>query len=35
LVWPLQNPVPYTLAWVVLIIAVFAPLAIRRYEQGR
>ena len=29
--WPLQNPVLYTLIWVVAIIAIFAPLAIRRY----
>ena len=25
--WPLQNPVLYTLMWIVFIIAVFAPLA--------
>jgi ABC-2 type transport system permease protein len=31
--WPLQNPVIYTLAWVVIIIAVFAPLAVARYER--
>jgi hypothetical protein len=31
-VWPLQNPVVYTLAWVVVIIAIFAPLSIRRYK---
>jgi ABC-2 type transport system permease protein len=31
--WPLQNPVPYTLIWVVVIIAVFAPLAVGRYQQ--
>lgn len=33
-VWPLQNPVIYTLIWVVLIIAVFAPLAVRRYRNA-
>lgn len=33
--WPLQHPVPYTLAWIVIIIAVFAPLAVRRYRQAR
>ena len=33
-VWSLQNPVPYTLAWVVVIIAVFAPLAVRRYARA-
>ncbi len=31
-VWPLQNAVLYTLIWVVLIIAIFAPLATRRYR---
>ena len=32
-VWPLQNPVLYTLIWVVVIIAVFAPLSVRRYRR--
>jgi ABC-2 type transport system permease protein len=32
-VWPLQNPVLYTLIWVILIIGVFAPLAVRRYMR--
>jgi ABC-2 type transport system permease protein len=32
-VWPLQQPVVYTLVWVVGIIAVFAPLAVRRYKR--
>ena len=31
--WPLQNPVLYTLFWAALIIAVFAPLAVRRYSR--
>jgi ABC-2 type transport system permease protein len=31
--WPLQNPVLYTMFWVVGIVAVFAPLAIRRYKR--
>jgi ABC-type multidrug transport system permease subunit len=30
--WPLENPVLYTLIWVVAIVAVFAPLAVRRYK---
>lgn len=34
-VWPLQNPVLYTLIWTVLIIAVFAPLAVRRYKRAK
>ena len=32
-VWPLENPVLYTLIWVVVIIAVFAPLSVRRYRR--
>ena len=31
--WPLQNPVVYALIWAVIIIAVFAPLSIRRYKR--
>jgi ABC transporter DrrB family efflux protein len=31
--WPLQNPVLYTLIWVVLIVAIFLPLAVRRYSR--
>jgi ABC transporter DrrB family efflux protein len=33
-VWSLQNPVVYTLIWVVIIIAVFAPLAVRQYKRA-
>ncbi len=32
--WPLQNPVLYTLIWVVIIIAVFAPLSVRQYKRA-
>ena len=32
--WPLRNAVLYTLIWVVVIIAVFAPLAVRRYNTA-
>jgi ABC-2 type transport system permease protein len=32
--WPLQNPVIYTLIWIVIIIAVFAPLAVGRYKRA-
>ena len=32
-VWPMQHPVPYTLIWVVLILAVFVPLSIRQYRR--
>jgi len=29
--WPMQHPVPYVLAWVVVLLAVFVPLSVRRY----
>jgi ABC-2 type transport system permease protein len=32
--WPLQNAALYTLLWVVIIIAVFAPLAVSRYKNA-
>jgi ABC transporter DrrB family efflux protein len=32
--WPLQNPVIYTLVWVVIIVAIFAPLAVARYRRA-
>jgi ABC transporter DrrB family efflux protein len=32
--WPLENAALYSLGWVVIIIAVFAPLAVRKYEQA-
>ncbi len=32
--WPLQNPVLYSLIWVVIIIAVFAPLSVRQYKRA-
>ena len=31
--WPLQNPVLYTVFCACLIIAIFAPLAVRRYVR--
>ncbi|MDJ0923986.1 MAG: ABC transporter permease [Acidimicrobiia bacterium] len=33
-VWSLQNPVLYTLLWVAILIAVFAPLSVRRYRRA-
>ncbi len=33
-VWPLQNPVLYTLIWVVIILAIFVPLSIRQYKRA-
>jgi ABC-2 type transport system permease protein len=32
--WSLQNPVLYTLICVAVIVAVFAPLAVRRYRRA-
>ncbi len=32
--WSLQNPILYTLIWVVIILAVFAPLSIRLYRRA-
>lgn len=32
--WAMQNPVLYTLGWIVLIIAIFAPLSIRQYRRS-
>jgi ABC-2 type transport system permease protein len=32
--WSLQNPVWYTLIWVVLIMAVFIPLSVRQYKKA-
>ncbi|MFI9274651.1 ABC transporter permease [Kitasatospora sp. NPDC052896] len=34
--WPLHHPVPATLGWAVLLLAVCAPLAVRSYgANGR
>lgn len=32
--WPLQNAMLYTVIWVVVIITVFAPLAVNRYKRS-
>ena len=32
--WSLQHPVLYTLVWVVIILAVFVPLATRQYARA-
>ena len=34
-VWSLQHPVVYSLIWVVAIVAVFAPLAVRQYKNAK
>ena len=31
--WSLQNPVAYTLIWVVIILVVFVPLSVRQYRH--
>jgi ABC transporter DrrB family efflux protein len=33
--WSLRNPVAYTLIWAVIIVVVFAPLAVNRYKKAR
>jgi ABC-2 type transport system permease protein len=33
--WPLAHPVPATLAWAALLLAVFVPLSVRRYATAR
>ncbi|MFI7414196.1 ABC transporter permease [Streptomyces sp. NPDC049627] len=32
--WPVAHPVAGSLAWCVVLLAVFAPLAVRRYARG-
>lgn len=32
--WAMQHPLPYTLLWIVLILAVFVPLSIRQYKRS-
>ena len=32
-VWPLRNPILYTLIWIVIIVAVFLPLSVRQYKR--
>ncbi|HVM09710.1 MAG TPA: ABC transporter permease [Acidimicrobiales bacterium] len=31
--WPLENPVIYTLLWVAILVAVFAPLSVAKYRK--
>lgn len=33
-VWPLQNPVVYTFVWIVVIVAIFAPLSVWQYKRS-
>jgi ABC-2 type transport system permease protein len=32
--WPLHHPVVYTVAWIVAILVVFVPLAVRQYKRA-
>jgi ABC transporter DrrB family efflux protein len=32
--WSLQNPVLYTLIWIVVILAIFVPLSTRQYKRS-
>jgi ABC transporter DrrB family efflux protein len=34
-VWPLENPVLYTLIWAAIIVAIFLPLSVRRYARAK
>jgi ABC transporter DrrB family efflux protein len=33
-VWPLANPVIYSLIWIVIILGVFVPLSVRQYKKA-
>lgn len=33
--WPMQNPILYSLIWIVAIVVVFAPLASRAYAKAK
>ncbi len=33
-VWSLQNPIAYSLIWIVIILAVFVPLSVRQYKMA-
>jgi ABC-2 type transport system permease protein len=32
--WSLNNPVAYTLIWVIIILAIFVPLSVRQYKHA-
>jgi ABC transporter DrrB family efflux protein len=32
--WSMQNPVLYTLAWVVVLLVIFVPLSVRMYKRA-
>jgi ABC-2 type transport system permease protein len=33
--WPLEHAVLYTFIWVVVIVAIFAPLSVRQYNRSK
>ena len=33
-VWPMQHPLAYSMIWIVGILVVFIPLAIRQYRKA-
>ena len=33
-VWPLQHPVVYTFIWIVVLLVVFVPIAVRTYLRA-
>jgi ABC-2 type transport system permease protein len=33
-VWPLANPVVYSLIWIGIILAIFIPLSVRQYKKA-
>lgn len=33
-VWPLQHPIPATLIWLAVILAIFVPLSVRQYRKA-
>ncbi|MGL4305544.1 MAG: ABC transporter permease [Mycobacteriaceae bacterium] len=34
-VWSLQHPVLYTLIWIAILLVVFVPLSVRKYQRTR
>jgi ABC-type multidrug transport system permease subunit len=33
-VWPLANPIPYSLVWIGIILAIFIPLSVRQFNKA-
>ena len=32
--WSMQNPIIYTLIWIVIIMVIFVPISIRQYKRA-